>query len=62
MDNKYVVPAQAETEGASDRNPWVPVFRGGVGHRARGCICKSGAFFDRYLAQMADNGGVWAEP
>jgi len=25
-------------------------------------ILKSGAFFDRYLAQMADNDGVWAEP
>jgi hypothetical protein len=23
---------------------------------------KSGAFFDRYLAQMANNGGVYTEP
>jgi len=33
-----------------------------VRRRHMAVISKSGAFFDRYPAQMADNGAVWAEP
>jgi hypothetical protein len=33
-----------------------------AGQGATAVTFVSGAFFDRYLAQMANNGGVWAEP